>query len=89
MFSKIFEKSMYNRIYSFLRKQKLVNINQFGFQSRHSAEHALMSLIETIQKYLDHGEIACGVLIDLEKAFNFVDHEILVEKLKLYGIRSN
>ena len=51
-------------------------------------EHALISLIETIKKYLDDGKIVCGVFIDLQKAFDTVNHEILLEKLKHYGIRS-
>ena len=51
-------------------------------------EHALISLIETIKKYLDDGEIVCGVFIDLQKAFDTVNHEILLEKFKDYGIRS-
>ena len=88
VFSKILEKSMYNRIYSFLCKHKLINTTQFGFRSKHSTEHALISLIETIKKYLDDGEIVCGVFIDSQKAFDTVNHEILLEKLKHYGIRS-
>ena len=88
VFSKILEKSMYNRIYSFLCKHKLINTTQFGFRSKHSTEHALISLIETIKKYLDDGEIVCGVFIDLQKAFDTLNHEILLEKLKHYGIRS-
>ena len=79
---------MYNRIYSFLCKHKLINTTQFGFRSKHSTEHALISLIETIKKYLDDGEIVCGVFIDSQKAFDTVNHEILLEKLKHYGIRS-
>ena len=61
VFSKILEKSMYNRIYSFLCNYKLINTTQLGFWSKHSTEHALISLIETIKKYLDDGEIVCGV----------------------------
>ena len=79
---------MYNRIYSFLSKHKLINTTQFDFWSKHSTEHVLISLIETVKKYLDDGEIVCGVFIDLQKAFDTVDHEILLEKLKHYGSRS-
>ena len=86
VFSKILEKSMYNRIYSFICKHKLINTTQLGFWSKHSMEHALISLIETIKKYLDDGKIVCGVFIDLRK--DTVNHEILLEKLKHYGIRS-
>ena len=44
--------------------------------------------IETVKKYLDDGEIVCGVFVDLQKAFDTVNHEILLEKLKHYVIRS-
>ena len=88
VFSKILEKSMYNIIYSFLCKHKLINTTQFGFRSKHSAEHALIILIETVKKYLDDGEIVYGVFIDLQKVFDTVNHEILLENLKHYGIRS-
>ena len=66
----------------------MINTNQFGFHSNHSNEHALISLIETIKKSLHNGEIVCGVFIDLQKAFDIVNHEILLEKLNPYGIRS-
>ena len=56
---------MHNRIYSFLFKHKLIKTTQFGFRSKHSTEHALIRLIETIKKYLDDDEIVCGVFIDL------------------------
>ena len=84
----MFEKSMYNRIYSFLCKHKLINTYQVNFRSKHSTEHALISLIESIKKYLDDGEIFCGVFIDLQEAFDTVNHETLFEKLKHYSIRS-
>ena len=79
---------MYNIIYSFLCKHKLINTTQFGFRSKHSAEHALIILIETVKKYLDDGEIVYGVFMDLQKVFDTVNHEILLENLKHYGIRS-
>ena len=74
VFSKIFEKAMYHRICSFLCKYKLINKNQFGFCSNHSTEHALISLIETIKKSLDNDEIVCEVFLDLQKAFDTVNH---------------
>ena len=79
---------MYKRIHSFLRKHKLINTNQFGCKSKHSTGHALISLIEIIKKYLDDGEIVCGVFMELQKALETVNHEILFEKLKHHGIRS-
>ena len=66
VFSKILEKSMYYRNYSFLCKHKLINTIQFGFSSKHPTENARISLKETITKYLDDGEIVCGVFKDLK-----------------------
>ena len=60
-------------------KYKLINTNQFGFRSNHSTEHALTSLLETIKKPLDNDEIVFGVFIDLQKALDTVNHEILLE----------
>ena len=51
-------------------------------------EHALISLTETIKQYLDDGETVIVVFIDLQKAFDTVSHEFLLEKLKYYRIRS-
>ena len=79
IFRKIFEKYRYNRIYSFLCKHKLINTNKFGFRSKHWTKHVLISLIETIKNYLDDGEIVCGVFINLQKAFDTVNHEALLE----------
>ena len=78
---------MYKRIYSFLEKHKVLYKLQFGFRSGHSTSHALISLTELIKKSLDKGEYSCGVFIDLQKAFDTVDHEILLSKLSLIGIR--
>ena len=87
VFSKIFEKCMYKRLYKFLEKFNILYKNQFGFRSKHSTSHALISLIEYIKKELDSGKLVCGIFIDLQKAFDTVDHEILLSKLDYYGIR--
>ena len=79
VFSKIFENAMYHRIYSFLCKYKLINTNQFDFRLNYSAENALISLTETIKKSLDNDEIVCGTFIVLQKTFDTVNHEILLE----------
>ena len=85
--SKLFEKLMYSRLYGFLNVYNCISELQFGFRAKHSASHALVSITEKIREALDSGHFACGVFIDLQKAFDTVDHNILVSKLEYYGVR--
>ena len=84
---KIFEKLVHSRLTSFLNDNNILFNKQFGFRSKHSTTHILISLTEQIREALDKGKFSCGVFIDLQKAFDTVDHEILLQKLKHYGIR--
>ena len=81
---KILEKLMHNRIYEFLEKYKLIYPLQFGFRQHYSTSYALLNLTESIMKALDEGNFACGIFVDLEKAFDTVDHNILLKKLDHY-----
>ena len=66
MFSKIFEKTIYSRIYYNLVKHNLIFDKQFGFQSNYSTNHALLSITEPIRDHIDSGNYVCGVFVDLE-----------------------
>ena len=78
---------MHCRPIEFLEERQILYYKQFGFQKDFSTSHAILNLLEIIQKALDDGQVACGVFIYLEKVFDTVSHDILLEKLNHYGIR--
>ena len=87
VFSKISEKLMYKRLYNFLEFFKILYNLQFGFRASHSINHALISLTESIKNTLDDKKFGCAIFLDLQKAFDTVNHQILLNKLQHYGIR--
>ena len=87
VFSKIFEKLIHRRLYDFLDKLNIFYPLQFGFREKHSTNHALISMTEAIRNTIDNQKYGCGVFIDLKKAFDTVNHSILLRKLEHYGIR--
>ena len=85
--SKIIEKIVYKRLYNFLETNVILYEQQYGFRNNHSTNHALIEITEKIREALDKNEFACGTFIDLQKAFDTVNHGILLKKLEHYGIR--
>ena len=81
IFSKIFEKVMHKRLYEFLEKNNLLYSLQFGFRSKHSTSHTLISMTEKIKNTIDNGNYGCGIFIDLKKASDTVNHSMLLRKL--------
>ena len=85
--SKIIERVRYNCLDNFLSTSEIIYKFQFGFRKQYSTNHALLSIVEQIRTALDNNTFSCGVFIDLEKAFDTVNHQILLIKLYHYGIR--
>ena len=85
LFSKILERLMYSWILSFFNKHNLFYKYQFGFRERHGTAIALIVLIDKIMSALNEGDYVLGVFLDLSKAFDTVDHNILLMKLYKYG----
>jgi len=84
--NKILEKLMFKRLYTFLEQYKCIYELQFGFRKNHSTNHAIISIIQKIQDSIQNNRFSIGVFIDLQKAFDTVNHSILLEKLDHYGI---
>jgi hypothetical protein len=85
--SVVFEKLVYKRVYNYLEYRNILNEFQFGFRANRSTSHALLSTIENLKESLDRGSFGVGLFIDFKKAFDTVNHYILLNKLEFYGFR--
>ena len=78
---------MYNHVKSFIEKNELLYEAQYGFREKSSTQRAILNIVSSIQMNLDMKMFSCGIFIDLKKAFDTVDHSILLTKLDHYEIR--
>ena len=87
VFSKIFEKLMFNRLSEYLKWKNVLCVNQFGFREKHSSYMVLITLVDHLSEPLEKGDTVIGLFLNFSKAFDIVDHNILLLKLNHYGIK--
>ena len=87
--SKVLEKHVSDSLTIYLNENNLLHMTQSGFRSHHSCETALSHMTDSWLKAIDDGNMVGVVLVDFKKAFDLVDHDILLTKLKIYGIRND
>jgi sarcosine oxidase/L-pipecolate oxidase len=80
-FSKVLEKIIYVRLYTHLLNKKILSLHQFGFREDHSSDQAIFSHVDTILKAMNQNHMVGGVC-DLHKAFDSVNHEMLLKELR-------
>ena len=86
--SKVYAKVFYSRLYDYFSTINILSSSQFGFRSGASTEHALLKFTDGILKCFDDNKDGIATFIDLSKAFDCVDHKILLNKIKRYGVYS-
>ena len=84
--SKIAERHVHNALYNFLYENDLIYIRLSGFRSKQSTETALIKIIDDLLFNLHNNRVSGMVLVDYRKAFDMIDHTLLLEKLELYGL---
>ena len=86
--SKVMEKVVYQRVYQFLTNTGQICETQYDFRSNHSCKHAIAQVIGNILKNLEGNKSTIAVMLDLSKAFDTIEHSIMIQKLELFGVRA-
>ena len=87
IYTRLFERLLYRRLIKFIDKNDILYDLQYGFRNKHSTQHPILDTVNTIHSNIDNRKYSCGIFIDLKKPFDTVNYEILLAKLKNYGMR--
>ena len=87
IYIRIFEKIMHAKLSAFIMKHNLLYQSQYGFRENHSTQHAILDIVQKILCHMDNKKYSCGIFFDLKKAFDTVNHNILLAKMHHYGFR--
>ena len=87
MISKVLEKIMYKRTYTFLTENNQIYHSQYGFRAGHSCENAIGDLVSHVLKNQQQNKYTTSLFLDLSKAFDTLNHDLLLQKLEIYGVR--
>ena len=83
---KVFEKVVNNRLVEFLELNNILSKDQYGFRKKYSTKLSLINLVNTLLTSIDEGKITLGIFIDLKKAFDTINHDILLNKMSHYAM---
>lgn len=75
---------MHKKLYTYLEQNNLFYLNQFEFRNKNSTTHSLIEITEKIREVCDNGLFVCGVCLDFKKAFDTINHKILLAKLQYF-----
>ena len=89
VFSKVFEKVAYTQLYDYLENNSILHKQQYGFRAKKSTIQAFLHFLQYLYKHIDSGNIVFSLFLDFRKAFDCVNHEILLSKLNTCGVRGN
>ena len=85
--SKVLEKTVYTRVYQFLEKHDILYNSQYGFRNKRSCEQVILEIVGQVLQAHNNGNHSASLFLDSSKAFDMLDHSILLKKLDLYGLR--